>query len=320
MRTHIALPEPIGIYPYFDKIQFWVRKPLDKKVIEWLRKQSGKGGLFVANQSARFNARFRQRIELRQSSQRALRWLAQHNDVLINRAEIALDLGFTSRGYMEEAWDFLHQHLVRRWHGKNQEIRVFRSTQRGDDAGTGQSRYDASRRAPNQLVFYAEDHTRVTGELNCLHLEWRLNGLKAVRAVGIESGQDLLEFDHRAFWQKRLLLYTVNRQRLGRLLRNRVTGKRRRTPEIHQSGRYGYDIEGKTGEACVRSFETVQELIDKMKSFRIHRALVSISNEMLLPPHTYLLYTKTNRQLDPVLASKSYLSPIEELSTTDMED
>jgi hypothetical protein len=36
MRTHIALPEPIGIYPYFDKIQFWVRKPLDKKVIEWL--------------------------------------------------------------------------------------------------------------------------------------------------------------------------------------------------------------------------------------------------------------------------------------------
>jgi hypothetical protein len=39
MRTHIVMPAPIEIYPYFDKIQFWVRKPLDQKVIGWLRKQ-----------------------------------------------------------------------------------------------------------------------------------------------------------------------------------------------------------------------------------------------------------------------------------------
>jgi hypothetical protein len=286
MRTHIALPEPIGIHPYFDKIQFWVREPLDQKVIGWLRKQCGKGGLAVANQSARFSARFRQRVELRQPSDQALRWLARRNDALINQAEITLDLVFKYRADVEEAWDFLHQHLARRWHGKNQGIRVVRSPQRGDDAGSEKSRYDAGRRAPNGLVLYDEDHSRVTGEPSCVHIEWRVRSLRAMRAAGIESGQDLPEFDHRAFWRKRLLLYAVDRRRLGRILRNRVTGKRRRTPEIHQSGQYGYDIERRTGGVWARSCETVQELIDDLKSLcriRIHRALLPIPNGSLLP-------------------------------------
>jgi hypothetical protein len=143
---------------------------------------------------------------------------------------------------------------------------------------------DAGRRAPNLLVVYGEDHTRITGELNCLHVECRVNGVKPVRAAGIESGQDLPDFDHRAFWQTRLLFYKVDRSRLGRLVRNMVTGKRRRTPEIHELGRFAFDIEAKTGEGWVRSFETVQELIDEMKPLvRVHRALIVMPNESLLP-------------------------------------
>jgi hypothetical protein len=41
-----------------------------------------------------------------------LRWLARHNDVLINRAEITLDLIFKSRAAKEETLDCLHQQLV----------------------------------------------------------------------------------------------------------------------------------------------------------------------------------------------------------------
>ena len=120
--------------------------------------------------------------------------------------------------------------------------------------------------------------------MNCLHLEWRLNGLRAVRAAGIESGQDPLEFNHRAFWQKRLLLRAVNQRRLGRFLRNRITGKRRRTPETYQLGRYSYDIEGKTGAVYAHAYETVQELIDALKSLcRIKLALKRIPTESLLP-------------------------------------
>jgi hypothetical protein len=282
MRTRLALPQPIGIYAYFDKIQFWVRKPLNPGALTWLGQQCGKGGLFVGNGPAPFSARFRHRIELRQPSPAALRWLARHNDALINRAEITLDLTFKYRANVDEAWDFVHQHWVRRWHRKSQEIRAFRSPPRGDDPGTGETRYDAGGQAPNRLVLYAENHTRITGELNCLHLEWRLNGLRAVRAVGINSGQDLPEFDHRAFWQRRLLFYTVDRRHLGLQIRNRRMGTRRRSSRTYRSG--GHWMDSKTGEVYARSYDTVQELIDELKSLcRIDLALKRIPNNTLLP-------------------------------------
>ena len=172
------------------------------------------------------------------------------------------------------------------WYGAGMEkvrrFRAFRSRPHADDAGTGESRYDAGGWAPNLLVFYAEGHTRVTGELHCLHVEWRLNRLRAVRAAGIESGQDLPEFNHRAFWQKRLLLYAVDRRRLGRLLRNRSMGTKRRSSRTYRSSAHWMD--SRTGEVSARSYDTVQELIDKTKSLcRIHRALVPISNVLLLP-------------------------------------
>jgi hypothetical protein len=282
MRSYITLPRPIETDAYFDKIQFWVRKPLDQKTIEWLRRQCGKGGLFVSDGSAPFGCGFCQRVEVRQPSEKALRWLARRKDALINRAEIALDLILKSRGAREEAWDFFHQHLVRRWHGKRQEIRVFRSPPRDDDPGIGKTRYDAARRAPNLLVLYAEDHSRVTGEANCLHIECRVKGLRATRAAGIESGQDLPEFDHRAFWQRRLLFYTIDRRHLGLQIRNRRMGTKRRSSRTHRSS--ARQMDSRAGEVFARSYDTVQELIDELKPLcRIQLALMRIPNDSLLP-------------------------------------
>jgi hypothetical protein len=285
MRSHLALPAPIGVYAYIDKIQFWVRRPLGLNTLALLEEACGRGGVYFKNGPARFNNRrqqYWQRVELRQPSQRALHWLARRNDVLINRVEITLDLVFEYRGNVEEAWDFFHQHLVRRWHGRSQEIRVVRSAPRDDEPGAWGTRYDAGRRAPNRLVLYADDHTRITGELNCLHVEWRLTGLKAVRAAGINSGKDMPEFDHRAFWQRRLLFYSVDRRRLGLQIRNRRMGTRRRSSKTCRSSAHWMD--GRAGEVYARSFDTVQELIDELKSLcRIDLALKRIPNDLLLP-------------------------------------
>ena len=324
MKFRLIFPEPIARYAYIDKIQFWVIDPLDQYTLDLLKAECGKGGLFVINKRARFDHRFRQRVQLRQPTENALRLLAQRNDVLINGVEITLDLIFKNRAEKEETFDFMHQHLVRRWHGSRQEIRVYRGRQLVEDDDIGQSRYDAGRPAPNTIAVYLENFTRVTGELNCLHIEWRAKGVRATRAAGINTPGDLLVFNHRAFWQKRLLFYSVSRRQLGRLIRNRATGRRRRTPEIIcktpatiQKGKFQYriDIEARTGEVFARSYDTVQQLIDALKRLCcIRRALIPISNEMLLPPkHTYLLYTQTTCQLDPVLAQKSDLLPIEEL-------
>jgi hypothetical protein len=174
---------------------------------------------------------FRQRVQLTQPSALALRWLARRDDALINRVGIALDWIFDYPDVRNDVWKFLHWHLVRRWHGKKQEIRVYRPKGRvaldeGDE--TSGTRYDGGRKAPNRIAWYKEHHSRITGELNCLHFEWRLNSLKAVRRVGIKAGNDLIGFDHRQFWQSRLLLFTADQERLGRLITNRANGKRSR--------------------------------------------------------------------------------------------
>jgi hypothetical protein len=176
---------------------------------------------------------------------------------------------------------------VRRWHGSRQKIRVYQPPRQKQAAhdDSGQCRYDAARSAPNRIVVYSEDFTRITGEPDCLHIEWRTTRARATRAVGINSPRDLLGFDHRGFWQKRLLLYDVDRGKLGRMLSNRGTGRRRRTPEVTRSSKYEYDGDSAIGEVCMQIDRTVQELIDKRKSAcRVHRALTQFSNEMLLPP------------------------------------
>jgi hypothetical protein len=278
--------EPAAIYAYFDKIQFWLLNPFDSKTLTWLRKQCGQGGLHVDNKPAKFGARYRQRIELRQPSKEALSWLAERDDALINRVEIAVDYVFKSWAERDDFWLFLHRHSARRWHGKNQEIRLIKSDSDAGDDVLGGTRYDAGRWAPNGTVFYPEHHSRITGELHCLHLEWRLNRLKSVCAAGINSGGDLPAFNHRDFWKKRLLLYTVDPERLGRLNRNHLLGKRNRGGPIGQIGR----IDRQTGEVIVRAHHAVQELINTQRLYyRVHRALVSISNETLLPNSPVLL-------------------------------
>lgn len=279
------LIKPRAIYAYFDKIQFWLRNPIDRNTRDQLETWCGRGGLHQQNGPARFDSNFRQRIQLRQPTDQALRWLAQRDDALINQAEVTLDFVFEYRAQRDEVWDFLHRHLIRRWHGRKQEIRFYRPKTRiplNAADGTVGTRYDAGRWAPNVIASYREDHSRITGEVNCLHLEWRLKGSKPMRGVGIVSSQDVACFDHRLFWQKRLLLRTADQERLGRLIRNRANGKRSRISGVKRSDDYW--ISRRTGNHYLRTRETVQELIDEFgKAHRIQRALVPISNEVLLP-------------------------------------
>jgi hypothetical protein len=278
------LIKPLATHPFFDLVQFWVRTPLDRDTIDWLKTLCG--SIHHYEGPAPYSARFRQRLQLTQPSDLALQWLAERDDALINRAEIALDWVFKYRTDSDEVWRFLHRHFVRRWHGIKQEIRVYRPKAQAapGDVGdeTSGTRYDGGRRAPNRIAWYEEYHSRITGELNCLHFEWRLNSLKAVRRVGIESGNDLIGFDHRQFWQSRLLLFTADQERLGRLITNRANGKRGRISRIKQPDAYW--INRRTGGHYLRTRDTIQELIDEFgRSHRIQRALVPISNEVLLP-------------------------------------
>ena len=67
-----ALPaEPLAVYPYFDKVQVWLKHLADDATIAKLRRQCGY--LFADNRHARFGQGYRRRIELKQPGDGALR-------------------------------------------------------------------------------------------------------------------------------------------------------------------------------------------------------------------------------------------------------
>ena len=201
IRDGVEMPTaPSAVYANFDKVQIWLKHPVDHKTLSRLRRGCGKGGMYVDNRRAKFDLSYRQRIELRQPSDDALRLLLTLGSVHLNRLELALDFVFDDPDGRDAGFEFLHEHLVRRWHGRRQQIRLYRGVddgdgshrgrpQRVDDAGIAETRYDAGRWAPNSIVFYREASSRITGEANCLHLEWRANGRRAVRRAGINSVQ-----------------------------------------------------------------------------------------------------------------------------------
>jgi hypothetical protein len=252
--------------------------------------------LYVDNRPSSFGQGYRQRLEFKQPLDTALHWLAQRDDVLINRVEIALDFIFESWTARDEALEFLHFHLIRRWRSKKQQVRLYRAgterdhrgrprPERVDQVGDAQTRYDAGRWSRNGITAYLENHSRVTGELFCLHLEWRANGLRAVQAAGIKSARDLLDFDHHEFWKERLLLVDVDTERLGRLFRNRAKGSKSRSTAFKPDRGRQINMDRRWGHAIKNSVGSLQELLDSHRTdVRLERALRPISNSAWLPP------------------------------------
>src|SRR6516162_7444446 len=82
--------------------------------------------------------------------------------------------------------EFFHCHFVRCHLRDTQEVRCYRGDGqtlcREYQPRLAQIHYDASRRAPNRIVNYKQESSRITGEVtSLLHLEWRVNGVRALR-------------------------------------------------------------------------------------------------------------------------------------------
>ena len=191
-----------------------------------LRQQCGQGGLHAVNKPARFNRHLKQRLQLHQPSIEAIQSLST-KDHYVNYLELSLDWVFQSEEERDEAYDFVCQYHVKKWHGK-QEVKI---------AGDGEvTRYTGPRRAPNVMVTYKDKPSKETGEVNCVHFDWRIKG-RALSRLPKEEGKndfryfslkDLNVMEHREFWQNRLLFYQVKARELGRQYRYKVEGRQRR--------------------------------------------------------------------------------------------
>src|SRR5689334_14464049 len=82
---------PLETWPFFDRVQCWIKKPLDRATIAKLKKLCG-GRLYTdSRHPARFDFSYRQRLDFKQPADAALAWIASRDDALVNMVEPALD-------------------------------------------------------------------------------------------------------------------------------------------------------------------------------------------------------------------------------------
>jgi hypothetical protein len=275
--SHAEGINPCGIYGFVDKAQVWLKQPLSHARLKLLKRQCGPGGLHKKSEKAWFDCTLMQRLQLNQPSLEALQSLCSIDGLLLNYVEISLDWVFDHEGARNGAYDFMCQYHVKKYH-RGQGIRW---------EGGGVTRYTGPRKAPNVLAVYRDRPSKVTGEVNCVHFDWRIKGAVALRRAGITSLTDLVELNHRQFWNGRLLLRALSLRDLGRMYHVHVAGKgRRRGAWVVFSGRKGfpYHADLRAGAAILRALNSTQAVLDcYIGKFNVNRCLRNVSGEHLLP-------------------------------------
>jgi hypothetical protein len=269
--------KPCGIYAFVDKAQMWLKQPLSGAKLDRLKKQCGPGGLHKKNDRARFDYTFTQRLQLNQPTLEALQFLSAIDSVLLNYVELSLDWVFDHVDARNDAYDFVCRYHVKQNH-RDQGIRF---------VSGGVTRYTGPRKAPNVLGTYWDRPSKVTGEVNCVHSDWRIKGAAALRRAGITSVTELLELNHRQFWSERLLMRDLDLRKLGRNYHVHVAGKGSRRGAwviSYGQGRFFYHADLRAGAEILRALNTTQAVLDcYTKKFNVNRCLRNISVDHLLP-------------------------------------
>ena len=267
-RTPVAAVHPSNIHAFPDTIRFWSSEPLPPRNIKWLDKRCA---LKVEDKPAKFGFRYRQWLQLQQPmTDEVLPFLAtldHHN--IPNYAELSLDWVFNQPADCDDANRRTDQYIIKKWHGK-QRVTYDKTT-----------RYTALRGAPNQIVTYNDKPCRITGEEHVVHVEWRATGAMALRRIGINSIADLATFNHRKFWEERLVMRAVDARILGRIVRTHSKERR------HAS-----DL--RAGQMLLAGLGSTQNVVDHFHGqFDISRCLVDLNVSHLLPSHYYDSWSQT---------------------------
>ncbi len=266
-------PQPRDVLHYVDVVTVWMREPLSERRLNWLREQCGGhvdrrlNGEIIQRTDRSYqitfpDSSFRQRLQLHQPKQAVLYWLAQLNDVRLSYVELSQDWVMANEDDRKAAYEFACRHLIKRHHGA-QRISFM-----------GRTRYSGPRRAPNNIVVYDDKPSKLTGEIDVLHFDWRIRGTAALRRAGIASVNDLTGLNHIAFWRQRQLFFEIDLTRLGRMSNNRAFGINRRRPwiEKYRPG-LAVDMDQRAGTIIAHAYGqtdfgfSVQNIIDELRGY-----------------------------------------------------
>lgn len=261
-------------YDYIDVVQVWLREPLSLNELLDLNANARKMRLardLGIQEPLIWAPKWKQTVRLCQPNEHAIQSLAKIETVLITYLELARDQSMDSQEQVDAGLQVTAEHFVQRWHGKRRmrfwENGNWRS---GDLHRVIQRNGKEIRLRKIGTVFqaYGDRPSKVTGEINCLHLEAKIYGSSPIRRIGINHPRDLVGFDCDGFWKRNLRLFRVDRERLGRSWRNRENGTRTQTAK---RGSHGYNVDRSLGNLIFRHYGmdkvgriSVQTLIDRI--------------------------------------------------------
>lgn len=225
-------------YAHFDKITFRMRKKLTAKQMQLLRNNAESVDQRIGRPIRGSDHAWL--LTIVNPCQKALEFVARRSDVFCNYVEAALDIPTRDKASGMQLVDVFDRHFVQPHHHNSEtNTQEFGSYTRGNKPGL-------------RYVWYGDKPSKVSGQA-CLHVEARAHGLPAVRRIGIRDPRDLLTFDHVEFWRKRLNLFTIDHERLGRWHSNKLNKSRRQQPQTIQRGAFRYNVDAGLGRALFRA-------------------------------------------------------------------
>ena len=266
-------PANVKASVYADVLHVWLKRPLSPERLAWLSGECGWPLLappFKVDQSPWWNLSYRQALRLTQPSEKALTWLAERGDALLTYAELAFDFITDEESKLVLA-DVFSQHFVKRWH-RSRQTQLFEN---------GNGRTGARGRVGTNFQWYADFESKLTGEVDCFHLEAQIQGSAALRRLGINHPRDLFRFDYAAFIRRHLsdAFFTCDCERLGRYVANKRRGTKRRAPLISRSeGGFVYNSDAATGHTLLRVLG-IQGVVDTFGRGSFLSSLCSCENK-----------------------------------------
>ena len=259
---------------YIDVLQVWLRDDLPEKHWRFLNAHSGslwRGRHLGIKEPLCWAPQWRHTVRLYQPHREAIQFLAEIDQVLITYLELAHDQIMTSPEAVEAWLRLAREHFVQRWHGKRRTRIWANGNWRSGDLDREilrDGKKIRQRKIGTVFQGYGDRPCKVTGEIDCGHLEAKVYGSSAIRRIGISHPQDLIGFDVEGFWRNNLILLDVDRERLGRWYTNRIDRTRLQKSPITNSG---YNPHRSTGNLLCRIYGmdpyggfSIQTLIDQL--------------------------------------------------------
>jgi hypothetical protein len=257
----LKVPQPHCTYYYVDKVTIWLKCPLTEAEYKVLRKQCNGhldrrwNGEFVQNKKSKYriffpDGTFVERLQLNQPERSALEWLNGRGGIHLSYLELSADWIFRTGSECDSAYEFACLYLIKKYRGR-QHVRFYNKT-----------RYTGARTVPNNCVIYNDKESKLTGEINTVHFDWRVRGAAALRRIGVFSVASILALDQAEFWKRRMIFTDMDIVHLGRLSNNKWLGSKRRRATA---------LDRRVGQILTRAYGStelgmsVQEIVDRLR-------------------------------------------------------